>query len=109
MAGSAFFIAMYLANGVVYGSLVGLKGRESDLQIARIRSSRALAIALVLQVVAIVMTMLSLARPNLETSTFSFDQWCRTFWRLAISIIISIIGTALIFMLILKVGKFIGF
>jgi hypothetical protein len=109
MAGSAIFVMMYVANGIVHGSLVGLKGRENDLKIASVRTTWALAFALGLQIVAITVTMQSLARRGPETPAFSLERWVMTLWHLAISILVSILGTALIFELILKIGKAIRF
>lgn len=109
MAGSAIFVMMYVANGIVHGSLVGLKGWENDLQIASVRATWALAFALGLQIVAITMTMLSLARRGPETPAFSLERWVIILWHLVISIVVSILGTALIFGLILKIGKIFRF
>jgi hypothetical protein len=49
---SAVFWLMYAANGIAYGSLVGLKGRGHDMQVMASRGTTAFVIASVFQVVA---------------------------------------------------------
>jgi hypothetical protein len=43
---------MYMGNGIAYGSLVGLKGRESDLQALASRGMVGLAAAAIFQIMA---------------------------------------------------------
>jgi hypothetical protein len=92
MLASAVFIVMYVANGIVYGSLVGLKNREHDLQVASIRGKTALALAVSIQVVAMVTTAFALSRQNLQARA-----------RIIIGGIVSILGTAVIFVLLLQI------
>lgn len=49
---SAIFWLMYMGNGIAYGSLVGLKGRESDLQALASRGMIGLAAAVIFQIAA---------------------------------------------------------
>lgn len=49
---SAIFWLMYMGNGIAYGSLVGLKGRESDLQALASRGMVGLAAAAIFQITA---------------------------------------------------------
>ena len=109
MAISAIFVVMYVANGMVYSSLVGLKSREHDLQIASVRANVALALALGLQIVAITMTMSSLAWWGKATPSSPLEHLVVTLWRLVISVVVSILGTALIFELIFKIGRILRF
>jgi hypothetical protein len=98
MAASAVFITIYVANGIVYGSLLGLKNREHDLQVASSRGKGALVLALCLQIVAIVTTAFSLPRQNVRNRSV-------TVGRLVIGALVSVVGTALIFALVLQVVK----
>lgn len=100
---SAFFFMIHVANGVVYGSLLGLNSRQHDLQIASLRSRMALTLALGLQVVAILTIMSSLTR-RIEPSD-ALERWVIRFWHLALSVVVSGLGTALIFGLILKLAR----
>ena len=52
MAGAAICVAGYVANGIVYGSLVGLKGREQDLRTSRSHGELFLLGTVALQLVA---------------------------------------------------------
>lgn len=64
---SAVFWLMYAANGIAYGSLVGLKGREHDMQVMASRGTAAFLIASVFQVVS--WLALGFSRPHVgETS-----------------------------------------
>jgi hypothetical protein len=92
MAASAVLFAMYVANGVVYGSLVGLKNREHDLHVASARGKTALAVALCLQIVVIVTTAFSLPRQNLQLPA-----------RLVIGGAVSVLGTVVTFALFLQI------
>jgi hypothetical protein len=105
MIASAIFFVMYIANGIVCGSLVGLKEHEHYLQLASIRANWALPIALVLQVIVIAMTMLSLTRRHSEIPAFSLEHLPITLWYLVISVAIAILGTGSTFWLILKIAK----
>jgi hypothetical protein len=105
MFASAICFLMYMANGIVSGSLVGRRGREHDLQIASIRASWAIVFALGLQIVAILMTMLFLTRYHSQTSSFKLNRRFVAFCLLPISLAVSILGTDLILGLVLMISK----
>ena len=66
IAASGLALAMWIANGIVYCSLVGLRGREHDLAIAHERAMIALAALGVLQLVAMLTTASWLPRGQLS-------------------------------------------
>jgi glucan phosphoethanolaminetransferase (alkaline phosphatase superfamily) len=47
--GAAFAFMVYLANGLVIGDLIGLTGREHDIEIAYHRSSAGFLFSIILQ------------------------------------------------------------
>lgn len=85
---SALAFAMWMANGIVYGSLVGLKNREHDLAVAHERAAIALTAAILLQVVAMFMTASCLPRTQL-TGVLG------TTVRLTLGLAISLVGSGL--------------
>lgn len=85
---SALAFAMWMANGIVYGSLVGLKDRAHDLTVARQMAVTALAAALLLQVAAMFMTASWLPRMQLTGAL-------GTTVRLALGLAISLVGAGL--------------
>mgnify|MGYP005814878207 CR=1 FL=1 len=93
-SGVAF--AMWMANGIVYGSLVGLKGREHDLVVARERAVIALTAAIFLQAVSMFTTASWLPRMQL-TGILG------TTVRLAFGLAISLVGAGLALALVLQV------
>jgi len=103
MIASAICFLVYVANGIVYGDLVGLKSREHDLQVEAMRASVALAFAAGLQLVAIIAISSSLPRRIKPSDTV--ERWVIRLWHLAIAIVVSGLGTALIYGLILKLGR----
>ncbi|MCZ2149021.1 MAG: hypothetical protein LC126_14760 [Bryobacterales bacterium] len=93
---SGLTFAMWMANGIVYGSLVGLKGREQDLVVARERAAVALTAAIFFQAVAIFTTASWLPRMQL-TGILG------TTLRLALGLAISLVGAGLTLALVLQV------
>jgi hypothetical protein len=93
---SGLAFAMWMANGIVYGGLVGLKGREQDLAVAHERAAIALTVAILLQAVAMFTTASWLPRTQL-TGILG------TTVRLAFGLAISLIGAGLALVLVLQV------
>lgn len=93
---SGLAFAMWMANGIVYGSLVGLKDREHDLAVARERAAIALAAAILLQAVAMFTTASWLPRIQL-TGILG------TTVRFALALAISLVGAGLALALALQV------
>jgi len=98
MAASAVFFAMYVGNGIAYGSIVGLKGREADLQNIRTRGTMAFALALVLQVLALLATFswLPASKPPGRFGALR---------RAGIALALSLAGTALILVLFFQINR----
>lgn len=96
---SGLAFAMWMANGIVYGSLVGLKNREHDLAIARDRAMIALTAALLLQVLAMFTTASWLPRGQ-------FGGAARTAARFVFAFVISVAGAAMALALILQISRF---
>jgi hypothetical protein len=86
VAASAALWLVYMANGIGYGSLIGLKGREHDVQIMASRETTAVIVAVISQMLAWIM-LVSALRPTDGTS-----PWTKLKpWVIAVSV--SFIGT----------------
>jgi hypothetical protein len=92
---SGVALAIWVANGIVYGSLVGLKDRGHDLAVAHVRATIALTAAILLQVIAMFTTASWLPRmqPN---------RVVRTPLRFALALVISLLGAGLALVLVLQ-------
>lgn len=93
---SALFWLMYLANGITSGSLVGLKGRERDIQVLSSQARIALIIAATLQILAWVAVACSRRRTEGEINFPS---------RVAVAIPISLFGTFLVIAFLLFLNR----
>jgi hypothetical protein len=92
---------MYVGNGIAYGSIVGLKGREADLQNIRTRGTMALVLALVLQGLALLATFSWL--PTSEP-----PGWSEVLRRSGIALALSLAGTALMLVLFFQISRALG-
>ena len=70
VAASAAFWLVYVANGIAYGSLVGLKGHEHDMQIMTSRGKSAVIVAVICQMLAWIMAG-SAVRPADRAGTWN--------------------------------------
>ncbi len=86
VAASAAFWLMYMANGIAYGSLVGLKGREYDMQIMASRGITALIVAVVCQILAWIMLVSGLRQADGTNLWGKLKAW-------AVAVSVSLIGT----------------
>jgi hypothetical protein len=98
MAASATFWLMYMATGIGYGSLVGLRGRELDMQAMSSRATVDAMIAIICQVLAWVVFVSSFRHAN-GTSPWSRPRP----WLVAVSV--SLIGTVAIIALFVYVNR----
>ena len=95
---SGLALAMWIANGIVYGSLVGLKGREHQLAIAQERSVIALGALILLQGVAMFMTAGWLPRGQLRGAVSLIA-------RLLSALVISAAGAGLVLVVVLQISR----
>jgi hypothetical protein len=95
---SGLALAMWIANGIVYGSLVGLKGREHQLAIAQQRAVIALGALILLQGVAMFMTAAWLPRGQLRGAVSLVA-------RLLSALVISAAGAGLVLVVVLQISR----
>ncbi len=95
---SGLAFAMWMANGIVYGSLVGLKNREHDLAVARERAVIGLTAAILLQAVAMFTTASWLPRMQ-PTGVLG------TILRFGLALAISLVGAGLALAIVLQVAR----
>lgn len=93
---SGLAFAMWIANGIVYGSLVGLKNREHDLAVASERAVIALTAAILLQAVAVFTTAAWLPRMQM-------NGVLGTTLRCALALAISLLGAGVALAAVLQV------
>lgn len=93
---SGLACAMWMANGMVYGSLVGLKDREHDLSVAGGSAVIALTAAILFQAIGIFATASWLPRRQLTGIV-------GTTVRFALALAVSLAGTGLVLALLLLV------
>lgn len=97
MVGSAVYFAGYVANGIIYGNMVGLRGREPDLRTASLHGLVFLLIAAVLQIAAASSVAAWVPRKSEITRS--------VLARLAVGLAISIAATAVLFLIFLRVNR----
>lgn len=95
---AAFALLIYVAHGIAYGSLVGLKGRSVDLDTERLRATMFLLGGLALQIIAWLGTasVLPRRRPLTRWSTMA---------RFVVALVVSLFGTVLVAILYLQVNR----
>jgi len=97
MLGATVCIVGYAANGIVYGDLVGLRGREHDLHLAGVRALYFLFVVIGLQIAAGV-SIVSLLPRRLARARGAVA-------RFAIGLSISIAGTAFLFFVFIGLNR----
>jgi hypothetical protein len=87
------FWFMYLANGIAYGSIVGLHGREADLRTLGVRAETSLAAAVVVQAIGVglVVSVFTAELPSVAESRML---------RLLIPIALGFLSSAVVFVAI---------
>ncbi len=94
VAASAVLVLMYMANGIAYGSLVGLKGREHDMQSLASRGIAAIIVAVICQMLAWIMLVSGLHQAD------GTNPWSRLKpWAVAVSV--SLISTLVLMAFVL--------
>jgi hypothetical protein len=98
IAASAVFWLMYVGNGIAYGSLVGLKGREHDMQITASRGTTAVIVAVICQMLAWIMLVSGLRQADGTSPWSRLKPW-------AVAVSVSLIGTLTLMALFLFVNR----
>lgn len=102
VAASAAFWLMYMANGIAYGSLVGLKGRELDMQAMSSRATMAIIVAIVCQMLAWIMLVSGFHHAGGPNPLSRVKSW-------TVAISASLIATVAIIALFLYVNRIFKF
>jgi hypothetical protein len=89
IAASAVFWLMYVGNGIAYGSLVGLNGREHNMQVMASRGKMVFATAALLQIVAWIALGLTWRHPGEAGPRSKVATW-------AVAIPVSLASTAVV-------------
>jgi hypothetical protein len=84
---------MFMANGIAYGSIVGLPGREGDIRTLQLRAEVSLTSAVLTQVigVSLIVPILILRLPSIAASSIL---------RLTIPIAMGLLSSAFVFSVI---------
>lgn len=93
---------MYMANGIAYGSLVGLKGRELDMQAMSSRATMAIIVAIVCQMLAWIMLVSGFHHAGGPNPLSRVKSW-------TVAISASLIATVAIIALFLYVNRIFKF
>ena len=98
VAASAALVLMYMANGIAYGSLVGLKGREHDMQSLASREIAAITAAIICQILGWMMLVSAFRQTDGGSPSSRSKSW-------VIAVSVSLIGTLALMALFLFVNR----